>query len=152
MTLNEYKEKRDFAKSPKLSEDPSSGEESRIYVIQKHDASNLHHDLRLEMDGVLKSWAIPKKPPKKKGIKRLAIETEDHPVSYADFEGTIPEGQYGAGEVEIWDKGTYELEDRKKEKIIIQIHGNKLEGKYCLIKFSDEEKNWLFFKCGSDEE
>ena len=120
---------------------------SRKYVIQRHDASKLHFDLRLEIDGVLKSWAIPKEPPTEKGIKRLAIETEDHPVDYAEFEGRIPEGQYGAGEVEIWDSGTFQLEKREEEKIVGKIHGEKLNGKYCLIKFSDEEKNWLFFKC-----
>lgn len=129
-----------------LEERPAESD-SRVYLIQSHDATNLHHDLRLEMDGVLRSWAIPKEPPTKKGVKRLAIETEDHPLDYADFEGTIPEGQYGAGEVEIWDKGTYELKRREEGKIIIEVHGKKLEGRYCLINFSDEKKNWLFFKC-----
>lgn len=117
-----------------------------IYVIQKHKATHLHWDLRLEMDGVLKSWAIPKEPPKKKGIKRLAIQVEDHPIEYAEFEGVIPEGQYGAGKVEIWDRGTYEIEERKRDKIVIHINGKKLKGRYCLIKFKGKN-NWLFFKC-----
>lgn len=147
MTIEEYKKKRDFDNTSEPAGEESVENDSRIYVIQRHDASNLHHDLRLEMDGVLKSWAIPKEPPTEKGIKRLAIQTEDHPLSYANFEGTIPEGQYGAGDVEIWDKGTYDLEKVEEDKIIVRIHGEKLEGKYCLIKFSDEEKNWLFFVC-----
>ena len=93
----------------------------------------------------MKSWAIPKSPPVEKGVKRLAVQTEDHPVDYADFEGIIPEGQYGAGTVEVWDKGTYELESRKENKIVMKINGKKLKGRYCLIKFKDQ-KNWLFFK------
>ncbi|KXA92127.1 3'-phosphoesterase [candidate division MSBL1 archaeon SCGC-AAA259E19] len=146
--MEEYEEKREFRETPEPSGNRSAGENSGIYVIQRHDASKLHHDLRLEMDGVLKSWAIPKEPPTEKGIKRLAIETEDHPLSYADFEGTIPEGQYGAGKVEIWDEGEYELLEKEPgEKIIVKIKGERLQGKYCLISFSDEEKNWLFFKC-----
>ncbi|MEM2375349.1 MAG: DNA polymerase ligase N-terminal domain-containing protein, partial [Candidatus Bathyarchaeia archaeon] len=105
MSLEEYFRKRDFSKTP----EPRGGEgtkpsEGRIYVIQKHAASHLHYDLRLEKDGVLKSWAIPKEPPTTKGIKRLAVQTEDHPIEYADFEGVIPEGEYGAGTVEIWDR------------------------------------------------
>lgn len=148
MSLEEYDKKRKFEETPEPSGTQSNQGNSRIYVIQRHDASKLHHDLRLEMDGVLKSWAIPKEPPTEKGIKRLAIETEDHPLNYANFEGTIPEGQYGAGEVEIWDEGEYELLERKpNEKIIVKIKGERLQGKYCLINFTDEEKNWLFFKC-----
>lgn len=146
MTLEEYKKKRDFGKSNEPESKVSIGK-NNIYVIQKHDASHLHYDLRLEMDGVLKSWAIPKNPPTKEGIKRLAVQTEDHPVDYADFEGIIPEGQYGAGEVKTWDKGTYELESRKDDKIVVRINGKKLKGRYCLIRFKGQEKNWLLFKC-----
>lgn len=116
-----------------------------IYVIHEHHATHLHWDLRLEMKGVLKSWAIPKEPPKKEGEKRLAIQVEDHDIDYASFSGTIPEGQYGAGKVIIWDKGTYEPIDVKDKKIIFKINGKKLKGTYVLVKFKPP-KNWLFFK------
>jgi len=119
----------------------------RIYVIQKHRARRLHWDLRLEMDGVLKSWAIPKEPLNQKGVKRLAIQVEDHALEYANFEGTIPEGCYGAGKVEIWDRGTYELEKREENKIVVRIRGEKLRGRFCLIKLKNREKEWIFFKC-----
>lgn len=119
--------------------------EEKIYVIQKHAATHLHYDLRLEMDGVLKSWAIPKEPPTTTGVRRLAVQVEDHPLGYERFEGVIPEGEYGAGKVEIWDKGTYSLLDRKPNKLVIEIRGEKLRGTYVLLKFRDE-KNWLFFK------
>ena len=119
------------------------------FVIHKHFASHLHWDLRLEMDGVLKSWAVPKEPPAKKGIKRLAIQVEDHSLNYADFEGEIPKGNYGAGKVEIWDAGTYELDDLKRDKIEFELHGKKLKGKYVLVKTKygkQKDKSWLFFK------
>jgi len=117
------------------------------FVIHKHFASHLHWDLRLEMGGVLKSWAVPKEPSTKKGIKRLAIQVEDHSLNYADFEGEIPEGNYGAGKVEIWDNGTYELEEIKKDKIIFDLHGKKLKGKYVLVKtnYGKNKNSWLFF-------
>jgi DNA ligase D-like protein (predicted 3'-phosphoesterase) len=117
----------------------------RIYVIQKHAATRLHFDLRLEMDGVLKSWAVPKEPSTSPDVKRLAVQVEDHPLEYASFEGKIPEGEYGAGTVEIWDKGTYSLIDRKENKLIVEIKGAKLNGAYVLVRFRDD-KNWLFFK------
>ena len=120
------------------------GNES-IYVIQKHAAKHLHYDLRLEMDGALKSWAIPKEPPMTHGIRRLAVQVEDHPIEYANFEGVIPEGEYGAGTVEIWDRGTYRMIERKEDKLIIEIDGMKLKGIYILLRFKDQ-KNWLFFK------
>lgn len=113
------------------------------YVIQKHKASHLHYDLRLEHEGIAKSWAIPKKPPVEEGLRRLAIKVEDHPVDYMDFEGEIEEG-YGAGTVEIWDKGYWEPESIKEKKIVLIIHGEKLSGRYTLVNF--KEKNWLFFK------
>lgn len=121
----------------------------KIFVIQKHDASHLHYDFRLEMNGVLKSWAIPKEPPKNKNLKRLAIEVKNHPLSYATFEGEIPEGSYGAGTVEVWDNGTYELLEKSKKKIEFKLKGKKLNGKYVLIKTNygkKPEKSWLFFK------
>jgi DNA ligase D-like protein (predicted 3'-phosphoesterase) len=119
--------------------------EGNINVIQKHVATSLHYDLRLKMDGVLKSWAVPKEPPKQSGVRRLAVQVKDHPVEYADFEGTIPEGEYGAGTVEIWDSGTYKLIDRKEDKLIVDIDGDKVKGNYVLVRFKGE-KNWLFFK------
>ena len=117
-----------------------------IFVIQKHHARNLHWDFRLEMDGVLKSWAVPKEPPTEVGLKRLAVQVEDHELDYADFEGEIPEGEYGAGTVEIWDKGTYILIDKKPKKIVFELHGEKLKGKYTILQFGKVEKNWLFFR------
>ena len=125
-------------------------EKRLIYVIQEHFASHHHFDLRLEKDGVLKSWAIPKEPPESKGEKRLAVAVEDHPLGYEKFEGKIPEGQYGAGFVETWDSGTYELMEETKTKLLLNIHGKKLKGVYHLIKFSEKDgkpnKNWLFFR------
>ena len=144
MGLEEYWKKRDFKKTnePKGDETISG---RNIYVIQKHQARHLHYDLRLEMDGVLKSWAVPKTPPTEKGIRRLAVQVEDHPIDYANFEGTIPEGEYGAGTVEIWDNGHYVLKERDEDKLVFEINGNKLRGDYCLVRFK-ERKNWLFFK------
>lgn len=118
---------------------------TKRFVVQKHYATHLHYDFRLEMDDVLKSWAVPKEPPTEHGIKRLAVEVEDHAISYIDFEGTIPEGMYGAGKVEIWDKGTYTLKSRSKDKIEFTLHGEKLRGDYTLVRFKGD-KNWLLFK------
>jgi DNA ligase D-like protein (predicted 3'-phosphoesterase) len=117
------------------------------FVVQKHYATHLHYDFRLEMDGVLKSWAIPKEPPQEPGIKRLAIQVEDHNLSYIDFEGEIPKGMYGAGKVEIWDKGEYEIISREQGKIEVILNGKKLNGQYVLLNF--KENNWLFFKSES---
>jgi DNA ligase D-like protein (predicted 3'-phosphoesterase) len=144
MRLEEYRKKRNFNKTnePKGDEKTSGG---NIYVVQKHQARHLHYDLRLEMDGVLKSWAVPKEPPTEKAIRRLAVQVEDHPIDYADFEGAIPEGQYGAGTVEIWDNGQYFLKERDEGKLVFEIHGKKLRGEYCLVRFKGR-KNWLFFK------
>ncbi|MEM1515607.1 MAG: DNA polymerase ligase N-terminal domain-containing protein [Candidatus Bathyarchaeia archaeon] len=149
MSLDEYLRKRNFSRTPEplgkvMVEEGSSGR--RIYIIQKHAASHLHYDFRLEKDGVLKSWALPKEPPTTRGVKRLAIQTEDHPIDYANFEGTIPEGEYGAGTVEIWDKGTFNIEEWSDKKIIVHIYGEKLKGRYCLIRFKKQENSWLFFK------
>ncbi len=109
------------------------------YSIQKHDASTLHYDLRLEREGVLKSWAIPKGPSEDPSDKRLAIQTEDHPVDYAYFEGEIEEGRYGAGTVEVWDKGTYDVVKWREDEIIIDIDGEELSGQYVLIRFQPDE-------------
>jgi len=142
--LGEYRKKRDFTKTvePRGEEKVSEGS---IYVIQKHDATHLHYDLRLEMDGVLKSWAVPKIPPTEAGIRRLAVAVEDHPIEYASFEGTIPKGEYGAGTVEIWDRGSYVLLERSEGKLAVEIRGEKLKGVYYLIRFKGG-KNWLLFK------
>jgi DNA ligase D-like protein (predicted 3'-phosphoesterase) len=153
MTLKEYKEKRDFRKTPEPRPEavPREGQ-SLVYVIQKHWASHLHYDLRLEKKGVLKSWAIPKAPPEEEGVRRLAVETEDHPLEYKDFEGVIPEGEYGAGRVEIWDKGTYQEEETGPTKKVFVIKGRRLNGRYALIKLKPRnaaDKNWLFFKLKS---
>jgi len=150
MPLKEYKEKRDFRKTPEPPSSTSPKKRGRlVYVIQKHDASRLHYDLRLEEQGVLKSWAIPKPPPLKEGVRRLAVETEDHPLGYEEFEGVIPAGEYGAGRVEVWDQGTYLPEESGLGKRIFEIKGRKLSGRYGLIKLeakNPEERNWLFFK------
>ncbi|MBI4681401.1 MAG: ATP-dependent DNA ligase [Nitrospirae bacterium] len=114
------------------------------FVIHKHRATHLHFDFRLEMEGVLKSWAVPKGVPEEAGIKRLAVAVEDHPLDYIDFEGIIPEGQYGAGAVEIRDSGNYELESMEKGKMVFNLNGKKLKGRYAMIHTG--EKNWLIFK------
>ncbi len=144
MSLDEYKNKRNFKKTGEPKGMLEKGSED-TYVIQKHYATHLHYDLRLEMDGVLRSWAVPKEPPTDAGVKRLAVQVEDHPLSYACFEGTIPEGEYGAGKVEVWDSGTYAIIDGKEDKLIIDIKGKKLTGSYVLVRLKDK-KNWLFFK------
>ena len=120
------------------------------FVIQKHAATHLHYDFRLEMDGVLKSWAIPKDPPTESGVKRLAVQVEDHQLSYINFEGTIPEGEYGAGRVEVWDKGIYVLKHRSPNKLVFTLSGDKLNGDYTLLRFR-EDKNWLLFKNKTSE-
>jgi len=144
LSLREYWRKRNFEETVEPKGELRMGEGS-IYVIQKHAATHLHYDLRLEMDGVLRSWAIPKEPPTASGVRRLAVQVEDHPVEYAGFEGTIPEGEYGAGTVEIWDKGTYKLIERGEDRFIVEISGKILKGIYVLVRFKDQ-KNWLFFK------
>jgi len=117
------------------------------FVVHKHHARHLHYDFRLEIDKVLKSWAVPKQPPLKKGLKRLAVKVGDHRLSYANFEGEIPKGQYGAGTVKIWDKGSYELKKKDSAKIEFRLKGKKMKGDYVLLKFSKSgKKNWLLFK------
>ncbi|MDH4258548.1 MAG: 3'-phosphoesterase [Candidatus Aminicenantes bacterium] len=150
MSLEEYKKKRDFSKTREPSQ-PRKKKESNdlVYVIQRHQASHLHFDLRLEEEGVLKSWAIPKAPPQETGVRRLAVQTEDHPLGYEDFEGVIPEGEYGAGKVETWDRGHYLSLEETPAKKVVEIIGKKLRGRYALIKLKvkdPEDKNWLFFK------
>jgi DNA ligase D-like protein (predicted 3'-phosphoesterase) len=114
------------------------------FVVQKHHASRLHYDFRLEMAGVLKSWAVPKGPPAEPGIRRLAVQVDDHPLSYIDFEGDIAEGLYVAGKVEIWDKGEYELQQKEPDLLAFTLHGDKLQGEYTLVHTGD--RNWLLLK------
>ena len=117
------------------------------YCIHEHWASHHHFDLRLAMEGVAKSWAVPKEPPKVEGVKRLAIQVDDHSIKYMNFEGQIKEGHYGAGKVKIWDSGTYKLLERTPNKILMNLNGRKLKGLYELVRFRQSgEKNWLFFK------
>ena len=150
MVLKEYEKKRKFSQTPEPEGKVKKLKSKRhIFVVHEHHASHLHWDLRLEMSGVLKSWAIPKELPLKKDERRLAINVEDHPIEYAKFHGVIPKGNYGAGKVEIWDKGTYELKNRDAKKIEIIFHGKKLKGLYVLVKThygSKPNKSWLFFK------
>jgi len=149
MSLTTYKQKRNVQKSGEPKPQIKKSSKKLIYLIHKHQATNLHYDLRLEMNKVLKSWAIPKQPPRIKGLKRLAIKVEDHPLEYSSFEGIISEGHYGAGKVEIWDKGNYELIEKDSKKIEFELHGKKLKGKYVLVKThygNKPKKSWLFFK------
>ncbi len=161
MSLNEYNKKRDFENTP----EPVSGTENkikgkRIFVVQKHAASHLHYDFRLEHDGVLKSWAVPKGPSMNTSDKRLAVMVEDHPLDYAAFAGEIPEGNYGAGTVWIWDSGTWEplkgFEDVSKALkdglLEFILHGEKLKGKFALIytNKSYTKNGWLLVKKKDD--
>jgi DNA ligase D-like protein (predicted 3'-phosphoesterase) len=150
MSLEKYRTKRKFEKSPEPKGLKKSKSKARIFVVQEHHAQNLHWDLRLAMSGVLKSWAVPKKPPLKPSAKRLAVQVEDHPMEYAKFSGKIPEGEYGAGTVKIWDKGEYEIVkgNLKKGHLQIKFSGSKLKGEYSLVEFKKEKdkKFWLFFK------
>ncbi|MBN1369649.1 MAG: DNA ligase [Dehalococcoidaceae bacterium] len=145
MGLEAYNSKRDFLKTtePSGSQKPAGASASR-FVVQKHTASHLHYDFRLEMDGVLKSWAVPKGVPEQPGIRRLAVQTEDHPLDYITFEGVIPEGEYGAGRVEIWDSGTFVLNEKDSKKIEFALKGGKLAGSYVLIHTGED--NWLMLK------
>ena len=149
MSLKEYHKKRDFDASgePEGEAAPAGGEGS-FFVVQEHAARRHHFDLRLEHEGVLVSFAVPKRIPEKPGEKRLAVRTEDHPLAYAAFEGTIPEGEYGAGEVTLRDRGPYELvEWNDEEKIEMVLKGDHLQGRYVLVRFRKAGKNdWLLLK------
>lgn len=113
-------------------------------MVQKHQARQLHYDFRLEISGVLRSWAVPKGPPIEPGIRRLAIQVEDHPIDYIDFSGEIPKGEYGAGRVEIWDKGQFDLEKETGDRLEFSLRGQKLSGSYILLR--TDGKNWLFIR------
>ena len=144
--LRQYISKRDFS----VTKEPLSGEkkgEGTIFVVQEHHARRLHYDLRLEKNGVLKSWAVPKGIPLSSDEKRLAVETEDHPLGYADFEGEIPKGQYGAGTVKIWDKGLYTVKVWNEKMVEFTVKGRKLSGRYVLVRLKKAgDKNWLLLK------
>jgi len=154
--LKTYISKRDFTKSSEPSGVRKINKtKSAIFVVQEHHASRLHYDFRLEVDGVLKSWAIPKGPSMRPSEKRLAVEVEDHPLDYAKFHGTIPKGQYGAGEVYIWDRGTWWPEDDvhlglKKGKLEFTLKGKKLKGHFVLVRINipaqSQKHNWLLMK------
>src|SRR5882672_7305467 len=162
MGLKEYKAKRNFGRTsePAGTVHASSGEKELLFVVQKHAASRLHYDFRLEMEGILKSWAVPKGFPTRKGDRRLAVQVEDHPIDYAHFEGTIPEGNYGAGTVMVWDTGTYQvsggdpLRALRSGKLHLILKGKKLKGEWTLVRmrrFEDNNKpQWLLLKSGSD--
>jgi bifunctional non-homologous end joining protein LigD len=155
-SLASYREKRDFTRTAEPAPAPiqiSRHESGRRFVIQKHAASHLHYDFRLEMDDVLKSWAVPKGPPYVKGEKRLAMPTEDHPLDYLEFEGIIPKGQYGGGTVMVWDIGTYELINGEYAKgyLHFRLSGKKLKGEWQLMRWRKESKRdtWLLAKAGA---
>jgi bifunctional non-homologous end joining protein LigD len=157
-SLGEYQRKRDFTKTkeppPAPAPPPKRQTNAPRFVIQKHAASHLHYDFRLEMDGTLKSWAVPKGPPYERGEKRLAMPTEDHPIAYLDFEGTIPKGQYGGGTVMVWDIGTYELIEGSCNKgyLRFRLSGKKLNGEWQLIRGRARQGNrvmWFLGKVGS---
>ena len=155
--LESYKKKRD----PKKTPEPFGGKRGRgkardkpIFVVQRHDARRLHYDFRLEEKGVLLSWAVPKGVPMRRGDRRLAVHVEDHPLEYATFEGEIPAGEYGAGSVEIWDTGTYDLVERKRDGgLTVQLHGSRLNGQWTLIpaKMDGDPKNWLLVRKDGSE-
>jgi len=161
MILEEYHKKRKFSKTPepfgKLKTSRmllrAKHGTSGIFVVHKHHAKKLHYDFRLAIGRVLKSWAVPKAVPEKPGIKHLAIQVEDHPLEYAKFSGEIPKGEYGAGRVEIWDKGKYnnlkaKSQNSKIKSIEVDLSGKKLRGKYILVRtaLGDVKNSWLIFK------
>lgn len=161
MSLTLYKKKRDFKNTPE-PKSKSTGSVSKLsFVVQRHKASHLHYDLRLEMNGVLKSWAIPKGPSMNPNDKRLAIMVEDHPYDYKNFKGIIPEGNYGAGIVEIWDEGFYSDTENSEKKIAekklfeelnagsikFSLYGKKLKGEFALVRMKNRGENtWLLLK------
>jgi len=148
LALEKYKKKRHFSRTPEPGPEVKETGKQR-FVVQEHRATRLHWDFRLELDGVLKSWAVPKGPPLEPGIRRLAVQVEDHPVDYITFHGSIPEGSYGAGSVKIWDKGTFKLKTRTDNLYEFWLKGKRLKGKYALVRFKD--KNWLIFKTKTDD-
>jgi bifunctional non-homologous end joining protein LigD len=158
--LKKYREKRDLSGSPEPAGEVAEDTGKPIFVVQKHAASTLHYDLRLESGGVLKSWAVPKGPSMDPAVKRLAVPTEDHPMAYAGFEGVIPEGHYGAGTVIVWDRGTFAnmkedkgfAESLEEGHATIRLEGEKLRGGFALLRTGGGGKpRWLFFKMKDGE-
>jgi bifunctional non-homologous end joining protein LigD len=145
MGLSTYAERRNFALTPEPKGEVQPSGQHR-FVVQEHHARRLHYDFRLELDGVLRSWAVPKGPPLRPGERRLAVAVEDHPVSYIDFEGTIPRGQYGAGTVRIWDRGTFVLEEARPDELEFVLYGQKLQGPYVLVRLERRPNQWLLLK------
>lgn len=161
--LKEYLKKRRFSRTPEPQGGHRGPSEAPIFVVQKHAARTLHYDFRLEVEGVLKSWAVPKGPSLNPQDKRLAVPTEDHPLEYAEFEGVIPEGEYGAGTVMVWDYGTFENLTEKKGKPVplgeavahghlkVWLHGQKLRGGFALTRFKKApEEAWLLVKADDE--
>jgi bifunctional non-homologous end joining protein LigD len=156
MGLDEYRRKRDFQKTPEPRGKVEKRAAGRRFIVQKHAASHLHYDFRLELEGVLKSWAVPKGPSRDPSLKRLAMQTEDHPLSYADFEGVIPKGQYGGGTVLLWDRGEWVPEEDphegiRKGRLRFRLEGEKLRGSYILTRThgragNDRGRSWLLIK------
>ncbi|MFN2512066.1 MAG: DNA polymerase ligase N-terminal domain-containing protein [Pyrinomonadaceae bacterium] len=151
MALTEYKKKRKFDKTPEPGPKEKRTKTGRIFVIQKHRATQLHYDFRLEVEGVLKSWAVPKGPSLDPTVRRLAMQVEDHPVDYAKFEGVIPAGEYGGGTVMVWDYGTYKPEETddvslalRKGELKFSLNGKKLKGSWVLVRTRDRQ--WLLIK------
>ena len=147
--LKEYQQKRRFTKTAEPLPNKKSSPSGKVFVIQKHRASHLHYDFRLEMNGVLKSWAVPKGPSLDPSVRRLAMVVEDHPLDYAGFEGIIPEGEYGGGTVMIWDQGTYVPENDIKTGLLkgelkFTLNGTKLKGSWVLVRTRDRQ--WLLIK------
>src|SRR5262245_50042650 len=148
-SLREYERKRDRKKTPEPFSGRKKGKKGPIFVVQRHDARALHYDFRLERDGVLLSWAVPKGVPLEIGQRHLAVHVEDHPLDYATFAGEIPKGQYGAGTVEIWDSGTYELLEEKRDGgLTVRLDGERLQGVWTLVPahLDGKEQNWLLIR------
>lgn len=143
MSLEEYRVKRYFEKTPEPRGELEGKGRSR-FVVHRHQAKHLHYDFRLEMEGVLKSWVVPKGIPVQSGVRRLAVQVEAHPTDYIDFAGRIPEGEYGAGTVDIWDKGEFNLDQKAPELLEFTLRGEKLSGGYVLIHTGAQ--NWLLIK------
>jgi len=142
-----YKKKRDFAKTPEPKGKIVKSKKGLIFVVHEHWARSHHYDFRMEIDGVLKSWAVPKNLPRKVGEKRLAVQVEDHPLEYGSFEGVIPGGQYGAGKVKIWDKGKLEIKEKTPNSIKFILYGKKLKGNFSIFHPPTfEKKSWLLVR------